>query len=248
MNSFVISSAHSAKISGAVGIISEVTESRRVVSRVAEYLRQLDATVTTFNDDVSTTVSANISAIVSFHNRQSRDLDISVHFNEFKTTDNPMGTEVLYRNQNERGIAAKVSDAIAQAGGFIDRGAKQRLDLGFLNGVNKPAILIEVCFVDSVRDVELYRANFDKICLAIAETISGKNLIGDEDKMTQERFNQMLKDAIKVYNTVEEVPQWAKTTVKKMVDKGYLQGSGKGLNLTEDMIRLLVILDRAENF
>lgn len=46
------------------------------------------------------------------------------------------------------------------------------------------------------------------------------------------------------YNTIEEVPEYAKATISKLVDTGALQGNGEGLNLSEDMIRILVILDR----
>ena len=47
------------------------------------------------------------------------------------------------------------------------------------------------------------------------------------------------------YNTVKECPSWAQKTVQKLIDRGYLSGDGKGLNLSEDMIRIFVIHDRA---
>ncbi len=47
------------------------------------------------------------------------------------------------------------------------------------------------------------------------------------------------------YNTVAECPNWSRETVQKLVDKGYLGGNGQGLDLSLDMVRLLVILDRA---
>ena len=50
------------------------------------------------------------------------------------------------------------------------------------------------------------------------------------------------------YNTVEECPDWARETIQKLVDKKYLDGTGKGLDLSYDMVRTLVILDRAGNF
>ena len=50
------------------------------------------------------------------------------------------------------------------------------------------------------------------------------------------------------YNTVSECPAWARETVQKLVDKKYLDGTGKGLDLSADMVRLLVILDRAGAF
>lgn len=50
------------------------------------------------------------------------------------------------------------------------------------------------------------------------------------------------------YNTLAECPAWAQATIKKLMDKGYLNGTGEGLNLSMDMVRMLVILDRAGMF
>lgn len=113
--------------------------------------------------------SANLGAIVAHHNRQTRDLDVSVHFNAFQRTDNPRGTEVLHRSN--AAMAARVSRAMANAAGFINRGAKTRTDLSFLNRTNRPSILLELCFVDSGADATLYNRHFDDICRAIAESI-----------------------------------------------------------------------------
>lgn len=48
-----------------------------------------------------------------------------------------------------------------------------------------------------------------------------------------------------VYETLNDVPEWAKPTIKKLVDKGYLEGDGRGLNLSSDLVRTLVINDRS---
>jgi hypothetical protein len=83
---------------------------------------------------------------------------------------------VLHRSQPT--LAASLSLAQARAGGFINRGAKARTDLRFLNSVNRPALLTEICFVDSRADVDLYLKNFEAICIAVAETISGVKIPG----------------------------------------------------------------------
>lgn len=54
--------------------------------------------------------------------------------------------------------------------------------------------------------------------------------------------------SMKRYNTVEELPTWARPTVQKLIDKGFLNGTDKGLDLTHDNVRMLVILDRAGVF
>ncbi len=51
----------------------------------------------------------------------------------------------------------------------------------------------------------------------------------------------------KLYNYTLEVPDWARLTVQKLLDKGYLKGNSKGeLELTYSMLKLLVINDRAK--
>ncbi len=173
-NSIAISSGHALYVRGASDIIDEVTEARRVTDKTAEYLRQLGVTTYVFHDDTSRTQNQNLSTIVNFHNSKNRELDVSVHFNSAARTSNPLGVEVLYYDQS--GLAANVSQAIANASGLKNRGVKQRKELHFLRKTVKPAILIEVCFVTSTADVELYRRNFDAICRAIAETLAGKRL------------------------------------------------------------------------
>jgi hypothetical protein len=49
--------------------------------------------------------------------------------------------------------------------------------LYFLNETTMPAILIEVCFVDSEADAEIYRREFAHICKAIATIIVGEEAI-----------------------------------------------------------------------
>lgn len=50
------------------------------------------------------------------------------------------------------------------------------------------------------------------------------------------------------YQTIEELPEYAKPTIKKLVEKEFLKGNEQGLDLNETMIRMLVILDRAGIF
>lgn len=168
----VISSGHGKYIRGASGYLDEVDEARREVEQVAMYLRAAGHEVKTFHDDVSTTQNENLNRIVDFHNSQgSHDLDCSFHFNAYTTTASPMGCEVLYYSQYD--VAKQVSQAIASAGGFIDRGPKKRTDLFFLNNTIEPAILLETCFVDSSWDADLWRKNFEKVCRAIAMCAGG---------------------------------------------------------------------------
>jgi N-acetylmuramoyl-L-alanine amidase len=166
----VISSGHGKIIRGASGYLDEVDEARRVVDRVAELLGRVSVGVSTFHDDLSDDQSENLERIVDEHNSEERDLDVSVHFNAYNTTSDPMGTECLYLTQDK--LAAKMSAKITLVSGLKNRGAKKRDDLYFLNKTDQPSILIEVCFVDSKADMMIYERSFEQICEAIGGVIA----------------------------------------------------------------------------
>lgn len=161
-----ISSGHALHVAGARELLDEVTEARKVANRVAELLG-----ITAFHDNTSSRQPENLAAIIKWHNAQVRNFDISIHFNAFRPTAAAMGTETLYLTAQD--LAAKVSREIAAASGLRNRGPKKRINLAFLNRTQRPAILIEVCFLDSNLDVRLYTESFDKICTAIAGALSG---------------------------------------------------------------------------
>lgn len=173
-NQVNISSGHSINCQGTADIINEVTEARKVVDRVYEIIKASGKQCYKYHD-TSSSSTQNLVNIVNWHNGFSDGVDVSIHFNAYAHVDKPMGTEVCYYSNSS--LATAVSKEIATAGGFIDRGAKQRTGLYFLKHTNKPAILIEVCFVDSVADVNLYRANFERICQAIAKTLIGNIVV-----------------------------------------------------------------------
>lgn len=72
----------------------------------------------------------------------------------------------------------------------------------------------------------------------------------EEDDMTENEVRKIAKDEIakarELYDSIDECPAWARETVRKLADKGILQGEDGGrLGLTYDLMRLLVINDRA---
>jgi len=91
---------------------------------------------------------------------------------------------VLYRqgDAKTRRLAGRLAAAISGASGLVLRhprssGAKPRMNLGFLNNTTAPALLIEVCFVNSREDVRLYQAHFEEICNAIASTLVNRSVL-----------------------------------------------------------------------
>ena len=70
------------------------------------------------------------------------------------------------------------------------------------------------------------------------------DLVTRMDELEQ-RINRLENPMI--YNYIDQnMPEWARETVQKLVDKGYLKGNAQGeLGLTDEMLKLFVINDRA---
>lgn len=79
--------------------------------------------------------------------------------------------------------------------------------------------------------------------LTASDLMAGKILPADH-KMPWETVNVKEADEMR-FNKVSEMPDWAKATVNRLISKGFLKGDGSGLDLSPDMLRLLVINDRA---
>ena len=65
--------------------------------------------------------------------------------------------------------------------------------------------------------------------------------IEEEEKPKEE------EDEMKYYQTLDEIPDYARPTIEEMIQKGILKGDGKGLNLSEDNMKMFVYLKRAKN-
>lgn len=175
----VISSGHGLHVAGARDIIDEVSEARRVTDLCADMMKEMGLGVTVFHEDMARNQRDNVNNIVNAHNSHLREVDISVHFNSVDggRRREGIGVETLYLHghREAQALAIKISAAIAGAAGLRNRGAKPRKNVGFLRNSSAPiAILIEVCFVNSYQDIELYKAHFSGICRAIAETVAAQ--------------------------------------------------------------------------
>lgn len=156
---------------GARGLVDEVTEATKITKRVYDILRANNVPVTYYKDTVSKSQAENINRLIAHHNADYNGIIVSIHLNASAGTQaNGIGCEVCYTTQ--KALATKLSADIAKAGGFKDRGAKYRDNLGVLVRTVEPAVLLEPFFVNSKEDVALYNKNFERICQAIAKTLA----------------------------------------------------------------------------
>ena len=213
-----ISSGHSINCQGASGYVNEVTEARKVVDRVYEMCKAVGIEVYKYHDTASSS-SQNLANIVNFHNRFKDGIDVSIHFNAYQTTSNPMGVEVCYYSQSS--VASSVSSAIAQASGLKNRGAKERKGLYFLKHTSKPSILIEVCFCDSKADVDLYHKNFDAICAAIVKALTGAVYNAPKPQPAPAPAKPTTKVMYRVVAGSYASRENAEAQVKKLKDAGF---------------------------
>ena len=240
---------HAWKVKGAVGHIDEFTENRRVAKRVYEILTAAKVPATYYEDTQSTTQRQNINNLVAHHNADRNGLIVSIHFNAGGDGTKAIGTEVLYYDQKE--LAEKLSKAISDStgGGLKNRGTKQRKDLGVLASTYEPAVLIEVCFVNSIIDVAIYRRDFEKICQAIAKELAayiGYKINNKSEGLTVDQYNELKKLIEAQMKTIELLEEQLKVSAKLQTDgevhsshkeawdwaitEGIIKGNGKTLN------------------
>ncbi|HBF2809186.1 TPA: N-acetylmuramoyl-L-alanine amidase [Clostridioides difficile] len=182
------------KGTGAVGYIDEGKENRILTDLIVKWLKQGGAIVYTDKIDKSNNYLAEQCQIA---NRQDVDLAVQIHFNANSTTLNPMGTETIYKTNNGKTYAERVNSKLSTV--FKNRGAKTDVrGLYWLSHTKAPAILIEVCFVDSKADTDYYIKNKNTVAKLIAEGILNKKIDNIEVK-------QMYKHTVVYEGEVDKV-------------------------------------------
>ncbi len=233
---------------GAVGIIDESEETRNVGLKLEKILAKAGHAVYDCTNDYANTTSQNLSEIVRMANAQPLDLFVSIHFN----SGGGKGTEVFTYGGAKHSEAVAVCDKLHELG-FTNRGVKDGSTLYVIRHTDAKAMLVEVCFVDTATDVDLYhKLGAETVAAAIAEAITGQTMKKKESEGLTVTQYEELKSEINnlkpmVYDYVDNnMPEWAKPTVQKLMDKGVLVGDDKGrLGLTMDMLRIFAANDRA---
>ncbi|MBY1352514.1 N-acetylmuramoyl-L-alanine amidase [Clostridioides difficile] len=212
------------KGTGATGYIDEGKENRILTDLIVKWLKQGGATVYTGKVDKSNNYLAEQCQIA---NKQNVDLAVQIHFNANKTTLNAMGTETIYKTNKGKVYADRVNTKLATV--FKNRGAKSDVrGLYWLSHTKAPAILIEVCFVDSKADTDYYIRHKDIVAKLIAEGILNKNI-------NNEGVKQMYKHTIvydgEVDKILANVLSWGYSPSKVLVCdiKDYVPGQTENL-------------------
>lgn len=118
-------------------------------------------------------------------NRSDADYFISIHRNSSPNPNTYSGVETLvYRNSGIPAVFAEnINRELAQAG-FANLGAEERPNLAVLRGTRMPAALVEVGFINTDQDNQIFDLKFPEVAQAIADgiiqTVQGAALEAEE--------------------------------------------------------------------
>lgn len=158
---------------GASGLLSEVIENRKVGKRLIEMLKEKGHTVVDCSIDKASSTNEQLSGIVKKANAQKLDLFVSLHLN----SDGGHGTETyVYPTTSAvtKAKAKEINNAVADSCNFRNRGVKEAKFFVLKNTI-APAVLVEICFVDSAEDKN--KLNVEAVAKALFKGITGTEYI-----------------------------------------------------------------------
>ena len=217
----------------------------------------------------SGTVQSSLADRSEDANRWGADLFVSLHCNAgggtgVETYCAQGGISTGYK------LAKKIQTRLAELTGLVSRGVKINPSLAVIKRTDMPAVLVEMGFIDNASDSEILGSENgqERITEGIAQGICDHLLIDYEGGITMSQYAELksmileLTETVKqlavevaeikdkpIYNYIDKnMPEWARPTIQKLAEKGILKGDENGLNLTEELMRILVIIDRSGTF
>lgn len=151
---------------GACKYLNETTENRKIGNRLIEMLREKGHTVYNCTND---NASYQLQGIVNNEHKNKSDLFVSLHLN----SGGGKGTETFTvpgASASTKAKALAINNEVVRSCNFNNRGIKTA-NFYVLRYTNAPAILVEVCFVDSLEDKS--KLNTEKVAAAIFKGITG---------------------------------------------------------------------------
>lgn len=124
---------------------------------------------------------------------------------------------------------------------------------------NLKSIGIEICEIDGAEDkaIKFVAELLKLLSMDVGKVVPHQHWSGKYcprlilphwdsfiDKIKKEMEMLKMPEEIKRYKNINEMPEWMRSYVMKWIVKGYIKGDGTDLNLSEDMIRVLIIAER----
>ncbi|MCL2376744.1 MAG: N-acetylmuramoyl-L-alanine amidase [Defluviitaleaceae bacterium] len=182
--------------------------------------------------------NSSVNARWQMSNAWGADYFISLHVNAAGGT----GAESFYWDVTAEQLSRTVLDTYCRKMGLRNRRNVPTNQWGVIRETHCPAILFELAFIDSPLtnpDVDILRNRRPEMAAALAAGIFEYFGVTLNDNDTNSNINAETR-----FNSIDELPEWAVPTIEKLVAHRLLRGNGQGLDLSMDMVRIFVILDR----
>lgn len=233
MKKIYLSPSDQVKNAYAFGSTTEAIQCRRIADALEVALQRCGFLV--INNK-----SASMADRVAESNAWGADLHTPIHTNAFNGE--VMGTRIFSYDLVGEGYKAAV--AIFEELAPITPGTSENIKaypaLYEVRASNAPCVYIEVDFHDTVEGAKWIIENVEAIAEAICRGIC--KYFGEEYIPPVKEENAVDE---KRYQTIEDVPEWAKPETQELIDLGALRGNENGLDVTEDMLRTMIINLRA---
>lgn len=146
---------------------------------------------------------------------------------------------------------------VIRANGTIEKG-RPEWAIGSHSGPNGNGDSIGVVLTGNFETGKPTAAQIESLVWLLKDYLPGKygllQVIGHKDVMATAcpgrnfpwaELRERLEDDEMIYKTLNDVPEWGRPLIKKLMDRGSLKGEGNGiLNLPESTLKTLVILER----
>ena len=146
---------------GASGRLNESKETRRIAYTLMSMLAHSNHEIIPAVFDRS---SDNLKEAVDLSNKENADLFISIHLN----AGGGNGVEAYTWKGQKLPLATRICEEISKLG-YRNRGVKNGSHLFVIKNTKCPAILVEACFTDNLKDYKLY--DYEMIAHSIREAI-----------------------------------------------------------------------------
>lgn len=195
--------------------------------------------------DALTNVSDTMAERVNESNEWGADLHLCIHTNAYNGK--VSGTRIFSADTVGEGYVAAnaVFNYLAPLTPGVSENVKPYPALYEIRNTGAPCVYIEVDFHD-VDAVALWLIEHtaeiaEAICQGVCDHYGYEYVSANTDEAEAPVTTQPEER----YQTIEDVPQWAQAETQELINLGALRGNEHGLDLSEDMLRTMIINLRA---
>lgn len=158
-----------------------------------------------------------------------------MYFHPYCRNANSLGVELCSRKRGEKYYFTP--ETVKNAQQFV-RSLMKRYGIPTENVVRHYDVTHKNCPAPFVEDAGAWQ-RFK------AGLMESRQMEDNYDRKTGKTADRAVKT---VFDTEEAVPEWGRATIEKLTKRGLLRGEDGKLALTEEMLRVFVVLDRAGAF